>query len=280
MIWMTLNTCFCKAQVTYMQNMYQVNDLIERQQVNPASISENPDALVDLQNMETNGDNDVENMEWGTDSLIAIDNGGMRKYCLKGDSLLLVGTENRLMHIDYAQPEVWLRFPMSLGDSISGLFEGKGQYCERLFLRKIGRYTTKADASGSLLMENSDTLHNVLRIQTERITTYINETLKTEKDALAATLEDAEAELKEAKNAALEQEKKALALSYYADLTDALRRGDFDAAAQASVRLAGMKSWLDDKYLAGYQEFLDSLNPQPEPEEETENTEEEGENHD
>lgn len=177
LIWMTLNTCFCKAQVTYMQNMYQVNDLIERQQVNPASISENPDALVDLQNMETNGDNDVENMEWGTDSLIAIDNGGMRKYCLKGDSLLLVGTENRLMHIDYAQPEVWLRFPMSLGDSISGLFEGKGQYCERLFLRKIGRYTTKADALGSLLMENSDTLHNVLRIQTERITTTLAQPL-------------------------------------------------------------------------------------------------------
>ena len=160
-----------------MQNMYQVNDLIERQQVNPASISENPDALVDLQNMETNGDNDVENMEWGTDSLIAIDNGGMRKYCLKGDSLLLVGTENRLMHIDYAQPEVWLRFPMSLGDSIHGLFEGKGQYCERLFLRKIGRYTTKADALGSLLMENSDTLHNVLRIQTERITTTLAQPL-------------------------------------------------------------------------------------------------------
>jgi len=170
-IWMTLNTCFCKAQVTYMQNMYQVNDLIERQQVNPASISECPDALADLQNMETNGGNNVENMEWGSDSLIAIDNTGMNKYWLKGDSLLLVGTESRLMHIDYAQPEVWLRFPMSLGDSISGLFEGKGQYCERLFLRKIGRYTTKADALGSLLMENSDTLHNVLRLQTERVTT-------------------------------------------------------------------------------------------------------------
>lgn len=173
-----MNTCFCQAQVTHGQNMYQVNDVVERQQVNPASIRECPVVLADLQNMETVGGNDVENMEWGTDSLIAIDNVGMRKYCLKGDSLLLVGTENRLMHIDYAQPEVWLRFPMSLGDSISGLFEGKGQYCERLFLRKIGRYTTKADALGSLLMDNSDTLHNVLRIQTERITTTLAQPLE------------------------------------------------------------------------------------------------------
>lgn len=170
LIGMALNISFCQAQVTFVQNMYQANDLVERQQVNPASIRVCSDALADLQNMEAIGSNDVENMEWGTDSLITIDNAGMNKYWLKGDSLLLVGTESRLMHIDYAQPEVWLRFPMSLGDSIQGLFEGKGQYCERLFLRKIGRYTTKANALGSLIMENSDTLYSVLRIQTERIT--------------------------------------------------------------------------------------------------------------
>ena len=177
LIGMALNISFCQAQVTFVQNMYQANDLVERHQVNPASIRVCSDALADLQNMEAIGSNDVENMEWGTDSLIAIDNAGMNKYWMKGDSLLLVGTESRLMHIDYAQPEVWLRFPMSLGDSIQGLFEGKGQYCERLFLRKIGRYTTKADALGSLLMDNSDTLHNVLRIQTERITTTLAQPL-------------------------------------------------------------------------------------------------------
>lgn len=66
---------------------------------------------------------------------------------------------------------------MSLGDSISGLFEGKGQYCERLFLRKAGRYTTMADALGSLVTENSDTLHNVLRLQTERITVMLAQPL-------------------------------------------------------------------------------------------------------
>ena len=177
LVLMTLDVCFCKAQVTHGQNMYQVNDLVERQQVNRTSIREYPDILADLQNIEVIGGNNVENMEWGTDSLIAIDNAGMNKYWMKGDSLLLVGTESRLMHIDYTHPEVWLRFPLSLGDSIKGFFEGKGQYCERLFLRKIGRYTTKADAWGALIMENSDTLHNVLRLQTERITTTLAQPL-------------------------------------------------------------------------------------------------------
>lgn len=177
LIWMTLNTCLCTAQVTLEQNMYQANDLLERQQMNPASIRECSDALADLQNMEAFGDNNVELMEWGTDSLIAIDYGGMQKYRLKGDSLLLIGVENRLMHIDYSLPETWLRFPMSLGDSISGFFDGKGQYCERLFLRKAGFYTTKADALGSLVMENSDTLHNVLRLKSERVTTTIAQPL-------------------------------------------------------------------------------------------------------
>ena len=157
--------------------MYQANDLLERVQINPSSIRESTDALADLQNLEVIGNNDVEHMEWGTDSLVAIDNGGMRKYRLKGDSLLLAGTENRLMHIDYSLPETWLRFPMCLGDSIGGLFEGKGQYCERLFLRKAGRYSTKADALGSLVMESSDTIHNVLRLQTERITVTLAQPL-------------------------------------------------------------------------------------------------------
>lgn len=175
--WMVLSTCFCKAQVTLEQNMYQINDLLERQQINPSTVTECSDALADLQFMEAINADNVEHMEWGTDSLIAIDNGGMQKFRLKGDSLLLIGTENRLMHIDYSLPEAWLRFPMSLGDSIGGLFEGKGQYCERLFLRKAGRYSTKADAIGSLVMENSDTLHQVLRLRTERITTTLAQPL-------------------------------------------------------------------------------------------------------
>ncbi len=176
-VWMALSVCFCKAQVTHGLNMYQVNDLLERQQINPSSISECSDVLANLGSIEAIGSNNVEHMEWGADSLIAIDNTGMNRYWLKGDSLLLVGTENRLMHIDYAQPEMWLRFPMNLGDSIRGLFEGKGQYCERLFLRKVGRYTTKAEALGSLLMANSDTIYNVLRLRTERVTATLAQPL-------------------------------------------------------------------------------------------------------
>jgi len=175
--WMALAPCLCKSQVTIGQNMYQANDLTERQQLAIESIWESTDALADLQHMAIIGESALEHMELGTDTIAAIGNGGMAKYKLDGDSLLLVGTENRLMHIDYALPEIWLRFPMCLGDSVSGLFEGKGQYCERLFLRKAGRYSTKADALGTLVLENCDTIHNVLRLRTERVTTTLAQPL-------------------------------------------------------------------------------------------------------
>jgi hypothetical protein len=174
---MALHPCFINAQVTLSQNMYQVNDLLERLQIAPTSIRECPDAMADLQHMEAIGSNDVRYTEWGADSLISTDNAGMLKFRLRRDSLFLAGTENRLMHIDYALPEIWLRFPMCLGDSIGGLFEGKGQYCERLFIRKAGRYSTKADALGSLVTENCDTVRNVLRLRSERITATLAQPL-------------------------------------------------------------------------------------------------------
>lgn len=40
----------------------------------------------------------------------------------KGESLLIMGFENHLAKIDYDLPELWLKFPMHAGDSLSGLY--------------------------------------------------------------------------------------------------------------------------------------------------------------
>ena len=55
------------------------------------------------------------------------------------------------------------------GDSISGYFSGTGRYCDKLFLRRYGTYLTKADATGSLVLPEGDTLRHVLRLHTERL---------------------------------------------------------------------------------------------------------------
>ena len=80
----------------------------------------------------------------------------------------VVGSENYMGRMTYDMPETWLKFPMQLGDSVSGYFNGSGPYCERLFLRRFGTYLTKADAVGRLTLPDGSTLRNVIRLHTER----------------------------------------------------------------------------------------------------------------
>ena len=72
-----------------------------------------------------------------------IENGQRTYYNIKGDSLLITGRESRLTKVLYDEPELFLRFPMQLGDSVEGYFHGRGTYCNRVALRNYGRYYTK-----------------------------------------------------------------------------------------------------------------------------------------
>ncbi len=95
----------------------------------------------------------------------------MRRYTLqRGDSLLTVGTENALSLVRYQQPELSLRFPVSYGDSTASIFYGTAAWCERTYSRIYGESRVKADATGTLVTPDGDTLTQVLRIHTRRIT--------------------------------------------------------------------------------------------------------------
>ena len=90
-------------------------------------------------------------------------------YELQGNSLLLNGFENRQTRMEYDLREVYLQFPIIYGDSLEGFFHGTGRNCDRLGLRSYGRYKTKADEIGDLVIAEGDTLHQVLKLHTERI---------------------------------------------------------------------------------------------------------------
>ena len=98
-----------------------------------------------------------------------IENGQRTYYNIKGDSLLITGRESRLTKVMYDEPELFLRFPMQLGDSVEGYFHGRGTYCNRVALRNYGRYYTKVVEQGSMILPEGDTLRNVLLVHTERI---------------------------------------------------------------------------------------------------------------
>lgn len=99
-----------------------------------------------------------------------IEDGQRAYYDIKGDSLLLTGHENRLTKVMYDEPELFLHFPMQLGDSIEGYFHGRGTYCNRIALHHYGHYHTKVMEQGSLILPEGDTLKHVLLVHTERIT--------------------------------------------------------------------------------------------------------------
>ena len=59
--------------------------------------------------------------------------GRNRYYYRQGsDSLWCVGHENATFYIDYARPELLLRYPFAYGDSLTSRFEGAGRYGQRI----------------------------------------------------------------------------------------------------------------------------------------------------
>ena len=90
-------------------------------------------------------------------------------HTLQGDTLVITGYHNSLTRMEYDEGEAWLRFPMAVGDSLTGTFHGRGTYCDKLAMRTYGRYRTKAERLGTMLLPDGDTLRNVLHLKTERI---------------------------------------------------------------------------------------------------------------
>ena len=97
-----------------------------------------------------------------------------------GDGIRIAGLENHTTLIHYDTQEMWLPLPMQPGDSVSGIFAGRGSYCGKVFQHAFGRYTTKADAVGTLILPDGERLTDVLRVRTDRYTM----TRETEPDTL------------------------------------------------------------------------------------------------
>lgn len=98
-----------------------------------------------------------------------MERGTRHTYCQQGDSLLVNGYRSRLSEVSYDEQEVFFLLPMALGDSIQGFFHGRGTYGDKVALRQYGRYKTKATGVGTLLLPDSVSMDNVLRLHTERV---------------------------------------------------------------------------------------------------------------
>lgn len=97
------------------------------------------------------------------DSIFGMEHGTCYLRVCAGDSLYLMGYENKTTKMQYSKPQLEMKYPLSVGDSLYSDFEGTGLYCGKVHLGVWGKSTVIADQVG-MLTNGVDTFKNVLRI--------------------------------------------------------------------------------------------------------------------
>lgn len=87
-------------------------------------------------------------------------------YAVLGDTIYLRGYRTPMEHMSYHHALPLLRHPIQYGDSVMGLFAGKGIYCKRYPIRHDGMTKTTVDGMGTILLPNGARLENVMRVHT------------------------------------------------------------------------------------------------------------------
>ena len=162
------------SQVVSQQNSYHCGDRVVEKQIGlPQQTGSGTHKIWDISCQALPDDDYIVEYNYvpdTTENVIGVTEQDTRYYYeQQGDSLLLNGFENRLTKMEYDLREVYLKYPTVLGDSLEGFFHGRGRYCGRLGLRTYGHYKTKAEETGDLVIAEGDTLHQVLKLHTERI---------------------------------------------------------------------------------------------------------------
>lgn len=173
LLFIIIATAFCLTisgqQINQSNNRYRSYDVLEKKQVTIKGFDLNSNKGVwSLEEAELSEESYNAEYSTETDTLMAVERGDRTYYSQDRSTVSIIGSENFMELISYDIPETWLRFPMQVGDSVCGFFNGSGPYCERFFMRRYGSYKTKADVAGKIVLPQGDTLRNVLRLHTER----------------------------------------------------------------------------------------------------------------
>lgn len=156
-------------QVSKLNNHYRNGDVLEKRQVSVEGFDLNgKNGVWSLEDAELSKKSSSTEYTAEADTMMMVERSNRTYFHLENGLVSIIGSENAQELISYDMPETWLKFPMQMGDSTSGYFNGTGKYCDHLFIRCFGTYLTKADAVGKLVLPSGDTLRNVIRLHTER----------------------------------------------------------------------------------------------------------------
>lgn len=156
-----------RAQNTLSQaaNMLQPGDSVTKERVEYVHAGDTgKDVVWDFSNLEAN---DLYYIKYDTIShlqLVGYDTQKTYKYQTTVDGLLLRGYESPLMRMDFQQPQVILPLPMQFNQTMMTDYQGEGRYSGTHFERTAGTIRITADAEGTVILSEKDTLPNTLRV--------------------------------------------------------------------------------------------------------------------
>lgn len=105
-------------------------------------------------------------LDTNTQLVIGTEHNTMYYYKQSDKEQLLFGHENPTTLLKYTDPVKVYQYPLNYGESFSGEFSSAGTYSSRIDFESNGKYQSKADAFGVLVLPSGDTLKHVLRIKT------------------------------------------------------------------------------------------------------------------
>lgn len=105
-------------------------------------------------------------------SFTLVDNASLLNYKVKGDTLFLVGKENRLTKLSYSLPEAIALYPLERNGKLQGFSKGEGSYVDKYEFKFEGTYQTSWTKLKAFITPDGDSLKNVYRLNREMVTKY------------------------------------------------------------------------------------------------------------
>lgn len=147
-------------------NMFRPGDKLTKQQMEFKKPGEaGADQYWDFSQLKTINENyQVSYLDYLDSLVVGREQRTLYKYSLEGDSLLFVGFENPVTIINHLKPELHLVFPVRYEDHHQDYYYGTGNYGGQLDVTLSGKFSSHADAYGTIVLPGGDTLRNVFRV--------------------------------------------------------------------------------------------------------------------
>ena len=127
---MTICLTISGQQINQSNNRYRGNDVLEKKQITVKGYSlSNTKGVWSLEEAELSEESYDTEYTTETDTLMAVERSNRTYYSQDRGAVSIIGSENFMGLMSYDMPETWLKFPMQVGDSVSGYFNATGPYC-------------------------------------------------------------------------------------------------------------------------------------------------------